>query len=444
MTTSAAVRKLQAEQAAAVDKMNAILAKANGEDRDLNEAEQAEFGAAEAAAAALKGRIARQQAVEMASAGVVRDAVGTAVEIGAARTIAVSENLDNDPKRGFANIGEYAQAVIGASAALRSGTALDKRLMGLGGYNAAAPSTFGGEGVGADGGFLVPVEFGTTIFAASLEEQALLTLCDNMPVSSNAMSFPKDETTPWGSNGIRAYWQGEGAAGTPTKPVIGRTELKLKKLLALVPVSEELMQDTTALNAYLPPNTARSIRWKSDEAILFGTGAGTPLGAYLSSGPQVTISKESGQAAATIVSANLLKMVARMVPGSYSSAVWLMNNDVLPQVWGLNTANQMIYTPDFRVSPYGLLLGRPIVVTQHAKTLGTVGDIMLADFRMYQAITKSGGIQTATSMHLYFDADATAFRATFRVDGSPKISAPITPANGSNTMSPFVQLETRA
>jgi len=444
MTTSATVRKLQAEQAAAVDKMNAILAVANGENRDLNDAEQAEFTAAEAAAGAFKARINRQQAADLAAAGVVRDAGGTAVEIGAARTVSVSENVDSDPKRGFANMGEYAQAVIGASAAVRNGGGLDKRLMGLGGYNAAAPSTFGGEGVGADGGFLVPVEFGTTIFQASQEEQALLPLCDNMPVTGNAMSFPKDETTPWGSNGIRAYWQGEATAGTPTKPVLGRAEFKLKKLLALVPLSEELMADTAALNAYVPPNMARSIRWKADEALLFGTGAGTPLGAYLSTGPQVTVAKESGQAAATIVSANLLKMIARMTPGSYGSAVWLLNNDVLPQVFGLNTANQMLYTPDFTRSPYGLLLGRPIIVTQHAKTLGTVGDIMLSDFRMYQAITKSGGIQTATSMHLYFDADATAFRATFRVDGAPKIATAISPANGSNTMSPFVQLDTRA
>lgn len=50
----------------------------------------------------------------------------------------------------------------------------------------------------------------------------------------------------------------------------------------------------------------------------------------------------------------------------------------------------------------------------------------------------------ATSMHLYFDADAVAFKATFRVDGQPKLAAAVSPANGSNTMSAFVQLDTRA
>jgi len=52
-------------------------------------------------------------------------------------------------------------------------------------------------------------------------------------------------------------------------------------------------------------------------------------------------------------------------------------------------------------------------------------------------------MQTATSMHLYFDADLTAFRTTFRMDGQSKIAAPISPAKGSTTMSPFIQLAAR-
>ena len=65
------------------------------------------------------------------------------------------------------------------------------------------------------------------------------------------------------------------------------------------------------------------------------------------------------------------------------------------------------------------------------------------DLKYYQTITKAGGMQTATSMHLYFDADLTAFRTTFRMDGQAKIVAPISPAKGSTTMSPFIQLGAR-
>ncbi|MGH8743046.1 MAG: phage major capsid protein, partial [Burkholderiales bacterium] len=65
------------------------------------------------------------------------------------------------------------------------------------------------------------------------------------------------------------------------------------------------------------------------------------------------------------------------------------------------------------------------------------------DMGYYRTITKARGIETATSMHLYFDADVTAFRTIFRVDGQPKIINPIAPANGSNNLSPFVQLGAR-
>ena len=442
------VRGLQSQHAAAVDAMKAVVTKAEAENRDLTAEEQAEFDKHKASATSLKARIERAQEQELIEAGVAREnaaaAPGSTVTLPANSRLAVTENNDNDPKRGFASIGDFARSVVAAAGAQRTGAAMERRLVPL----AAAPSGFAGESVGADGGFLVPPDFARTLMTLSLEEQSLLALSDNMPVEGNGMSMPKDETTPWGSNGVRAYWQSEGAAGTVTKPVFGRLDLRLKKLMALVPVSEELMGDATALNAYLPNNMARSIRWKTDEALLFGTGAGQPLGAFISAAA-VEVDKESGQGANTLQAANLAKMVARLPAGSYGRSVWLMNNDVLPALFTLNSNNQMLYVPygggqgAFQGSPYGMLMGRPIIVTQHAKSFSSAGDVMLADMSFYQAITKAGGIETATSMHLYFDADATAFRATFRIDGQPKIAAPINPQNGSVTLSPFVRLGAR-
>lgn len=445
------VRALQSQHAAEVTAMSAFSAIVA--ERDLTPDEQATFDGHKAKAESLKARIATAQESELAEAGIASFAPtagrpGSAVVIPAAAQISVSENVDTDPQRGFKSFGEYALSVRGAVFSARNGGGIDPRLMGLGGFSAAAPSSYGSESTGADGGFLVPPSYGTNIFSLSLEDQALLPMTDNMPVEGNGMSIPKDETTPWGSTGVRAYWQGEAQAGTPTKPVFGRTELKLKKLMALVPLSEELLADATALNAYLPPNMARSIRWKTDEAVLFGTGAGVPLGAF-SSGAAITVAKDLGQLTGTLSATNVANMIARLMPGSYSRAFWSINNDVLPALFTLTLGNYPIYMPagspvgGIQGSPYGSLLGRPIVVSQHAKSFSSQGDIMLTDLSYYQSITKSAGITTATSMHLYFDADAVAFRATFRVDGQPKIAAPVSPANGSNTLSPFVQLGAR-
>ena len=83
------------------------------------------------------------------------------------------------------------------------------------------------------------------------------------------------------------------------------------------------------------------------------------------------------------------------------------------------------------------------MVSQHAASFSGQGDVQLHDLSYYRSITKAAGVETASSMHLYFDADATAFRTTFRVDGMPTIVNPIAPAKGSNNLSPFVQLGIR-
>ncbi|MGE5467287.1 MAG: phage major capsid protein, partial [Ignavibacteria bacterium] len=351
--------------------------------------------------------------------------------------IVLTDRREADPRRGFQSFGEFAQTV--RAAGLHGGSR-DERLV----IGAAAPSTYGSEGTGADGGYLVPPEFARDIFTLSLTEDSLLPMTDSIDVGGNSMVFPKDETTPWGTDGVRAYWQAEAAAATATKPKFGTSTLRLHKLMALVPLTDELIADTNALEGYLPGKVADSIRWKTNEAILNGNGAGQPQGAFASGAIQV-IAKESGQAANTVDTKNILKMIASLPPGSFPRSFWLITPDALPAVFGLTLGNYPIYMApgDAKNNPYGMLMGRPILVSQHAAAFSSQGDIALVDMKYYRTITKAAGMETATSMHLYFDADATAFRTTFRVDGQPKITAPITQAKGSNKLSPFVLLGAR-
>lgn len=424
-------------KAAALAAAKALNATATAENRDLSAEELTQFDAHMADAAGLQANIERVERLEAADIG---------VEVAAGAVISVSENVKADPKGGYSFVGEFMKAVHGASAAQRNGGAVDKRLM----IGAAAPGagTYANEASGADGGFLIPPAFGADIFQFSLTDNALLPMTDEVTVTGNAMSFPKDETTPWGTNGVRAYWQGEAGAPTGTKPIFGMTSLRLKKLMALVPVSDEMLDDSSALASYLPKKIGASMQWKTNEAILFGPGAGLPQGAMVS-GAVVTIAKDAGQATGTLTAMNLANMIARLPEGSFPNSVWIINNDVLPALFTLTLGNYPIYIPTggntggATGNPYGTLLGRPIMISQHANTFSSAGDVMLVDLSYYQTITKSAGMQTATSMHLYFDADATAFRTTFRVDGQSKIAAAITPAKGTNKLSPFVQLGAR-
>jgi len=439
-------KKAQAAQAKAetLKAASALLEKASTENRELTAEEKTSFDAAKASADAKGNEIERfQEQIDIEQELIAANASAQGFTV-ATGNFVVTDNVAKDPKGGFQSAGEYFKSVFAASQIRTTGGAIDNRLL----IGASAPAVFGNEASGQDGGFAIPPEFSKEIFMLSLGDNALLPYTDDVNIDGNTMAFPKDETTPWGTNGIRAYWQGEATAGTQTKPALGLNSLRLKKLMALVPISDEMLGDTSALASYLPKKIGSSMQWKTNEAILFGPGGALPAGA-LNSGAALVIAKESAQSTATLLAMNLAKMIAALPEGSFPNSVWIINNDVLPALFTMTLGNYPIYLPSGVVpggiqgSPYGTLLGRPIIVSQHAKSFSSQGDVNLVDLSYWQAITKAAGMETATSMHLYFDADATAFRTTFRMDGMSKLSAAISPANRSNKLSPFVQLGAR-
>jgi HK97 family phage major capsid protein len=438
------LRALQQRKTRLVADSRAVLDLVESEGRDLTNAETIDLDAKKADIARLDAGINHE--IELLE--IERGAPACAIQMGVNRRML-------DPKRGFKTLGEFCESVRAAST--KRTEAIDSRLI----FEAAAPTTFGSEGAGQDGGFVVPPQFSEDIFALALTDDALLPLTDNMPLEGNSMVFPKDETTPWGTDGVRAYWQAEATTATQTKPKFGTTMLRLHKLMALVPMSNEIAADSDAAVDYIAPLFARSIRWKTNEAILFGTGAGQPLGMFTGAGVTgscaVIQAKDTGQSTLTLSATNLANMIARLVPGAFGEAVWLITPDALPLLFTMTLGNYPIYLPvlspvgalqeqppALRGSPYGTLFGRPILVSQHAAAFSSQGDVLLIAPKWYRTITKAReDIVTDESLHLYFDADAAAYRARFRVDGQPKIIAPIAQARGGRTLSPFVELGAR-
>jgi HK97 family phage major capsid protein len=92
--------------------------------------------------------------------------------------------------------------------------------------------------------------------------------------------------------------------------------------------------------------------------------------------------------------------------------------------------------------PYGTLFGRPVIPVEYCQTLGTKGDVVLADLSQYVMIEK-GGVQAAQSIHVRFLNDEQTFRWVVRNDGQPTWNAALTPYKGSNTLSPFVCVAAR-
>lgn len=338
---------------------------------------------------------------------------------------------------GFDSFGEFAQQVKSASA--KGATTPEK----LNKWHAKAPTTVANEASGVDGGYLVPTEFATTIMELAFGDESVLAQTNNIPLSRNSISIPVSEATPWGSNGVTAHWIEEGGQLTQSRPRFEMRHMRLFKLAAFVPASDELLEDSTALEAFISGAASKAIRYHADDAIYWGDGVGKPLGIY-NSNALVSVAKKSGQAADTIVIENILNMFSRMLPTSMSNSGWDLNPDTLPQLMLLTIGNNAVWLPGGMIqdAPYGLLLGRPVRPSVHMKTLGDKGDILFSDKRQYMTISK--GIKTATSIHLWFDYDVMAFRFIFRINGQPWLSAPITTPNSAATLSPFVTLDARA
>lgn len=443
MSAHAQIKQARAAHRATVAAMSRITDKAKAENRDLTDQEDADIRALTARAKTQRDALdALMDVVEIQMAESPA-AANDAGRIGSQRLAVFRQ-----PAGAFRDFGDFAAAVRSTSVALKRGLpqGRDLRLAPM----AAAPATGANEGSGSDGGFMAPTAYSRAIFslAAELAEPSLLEFTSNEPVDGNNIFVPRDTTTPWDGNGLLPRWLAEMQAATPTKPVLAGLELRLKKIVGLAPVSNELGSDGVLPADYLASIFAVKTAWAIGEAILFGSGAGVPLGA-LNSAAAVVVAKDSGQVSNTLSATNLANMISRLPPGSMSRARWLINPSVLPALLTLTLGNFPIYLPcrpngrPFEEAPGGRLLGLPVQLTQHCPGFSSQGDVALVDLSYYQAITKAEGIQTASSMHLYFDADTTAFRITFRMDGAPKITAPILPPKSSATLSPFILLAAR-
>ena len=341
----------------------------------------------------------------------------------------------NDPNPdttlGFKSLAHFANAV-------RDGSA-DSIMQ------AAAPATYNQNQGSSGEGYLVPVAYSDTIWELALANDDLLGLANPEPTAANAVLKPKDESTPWGSVGVQAYWRSEAATMTPSKYGASGETLTLAELYAFTAATNEVLSDAPMLENRLTVQAGRAIKWVASEAVWGGDGVGKPLG-FIRSPALITVAAEAGQAATTVVLANLGKMVARVLRTG-GRPMWIINPDVLPQLITMLLGNVPAWLPNNQPSqanPWdGTLLGYPVLFSEHAQTLGTVGDVSCVNMDGYYAATKNSGLEYASSMHLYFDVNMTAFRWTFRVTGQPILSAPVAAAKGPNTKSHFVVLAAR-
>lgn len=352
---------------------------------------------------------------------------------------------------GFKTLSEQLLAIAVAESS--NSRTVDPRLS----YSTVTPSAaVSGAGAGSpvDGGYLIQKDIMTDLMDKSFGGDEVLSRVRRFGCSANSDGLTMnlvDETSRvvgsrWG--GVQVYYGAEADSATAKKPKFRQEKWELKDVIGLMYATDRLLADASALGSVFSEAFASEMRFFVADGVINGTGGGQLTG-ILNAGALVSVAKETNQAANTIVFENINKMWSRMWSRSRGNAVWLINQDCEPALDGMaapvGTGGIPAYLPPGGLSQtrFASLKGAPVIPTEFNPTLGTVGDIMLVDLSQYLVVDK-GGIQSDSSIHVRFINNERTFRWLYRVDGRPLWNSALTPAKGSNTLSPFVALATRS
>jgi len=414
------------------------------------DARQTEFDAASANVERLDGEIANVERLQKLKGGSALPGIIDPNQVGGfmakyaklpagAHALRPGQTLTDAQTAAF---GDMLQAV--RRAALGRGT--DERLV--------EASLGSNETVAEDGGFLIEKDVNDGLLRRTFERSMIGSKVRRIPISakSNGLKINalKDDSRATGARwgGLQLYHIGEGDSLTPSRPKFRQMNLQLKKLAGLLYATDEMLQDSTALAGVIAEAFPDEFSFMVDDMIFEGGGVSTALG-FMNAGCKVAIAKETGQAARTILFENITKMFARLPARSIPKSEWWVNQDTMPALMALHqvigTGGVPVFLPPggLSSSPYGTLLGRPVIPLEFSNTLGTEGDIVLADPSNYVMIDK-GDIQYATSIHVAFLTNEQAFRFIYRYDGQPVDDKPITPFKGTDKQSTFITLANRA
>jgi HK97 family phage major capsid protein len=420
------IQKLRELKAAKADEARKLQAKEQFTDED-----QKTFESLVAEVKSIESRI--QVAMELDGLSDPKDALSVAAQ-------AADIKIVSQPKV-YANLGEQLMDVMEMTVDGRGAPKARER------YNQVVNAATGAStGIDADGGYLVETDRAAGILSTAIETGVLASRCSQQPISANADSFSylavkdRNRTT---RSGLSVYRKGEADAMSSSGKVgLAERELRLEDMYGVIYVTNRMLRDAVAMSEYIKRELRKELAFKLDYEIFQGNGAGQCLG-IINSGLPVSVAKEAGQANDTIVAENVVKMLGRF-KGNMATAAWFVNQDCLPMFPLMKVGDTPVFVPggSFANAPFGSLLGLPIIPIEFCQTIGDKWDIILGDFSEYLLIRK-GGVEEAESMHVRFLYDEMAFRFITRNNGQPMHDSPITPLNGSNTLSPFVTLDAR-
>jgi len=298
---------------------------------------------------------------------------------------------------------------------------------------------------GSDGGFWMRPQFSAQLLQIPPDQQWLSSLVRMLPRTDppNA-DFVFNAFDQAGSKGIfggvAVYSAKELATLTKTAtPKILQVRLKPEKVGVYWLVSEESQANAPQMGSMMQPLVNGAILSYRDDKIQTGTGAGEFLG-FADSPAMIQISRS---VADEVNYEDLTYMLARAMSNGGGRFVWVCQKvTMLPQLMTMTDGSgKLIWADNAREGiPAPTLAGIPIFFNEISPTLGTTGDLRLINLEYYLVKPGMGVTLKSDSTYANFLIGNETIRVVYYEDGKPWLTEPLTLRDGTNTVSPFIEL----
>jgi HK97 family phage major capsid protein len=276
----------------------------------------------------------------------------------------------------------------------------------------------------SEGGFLIGERYSDEIIPLLLSKTVVMQLGARLvPIPGGNLNMPKL------TGGATSYYVGESQDATKSQQTFGNVKLSSKRLVTLVPVSNDLIRNASyAADVMVRDDMINQMKLKTDYTAMYGAGtAYTPLGIKLSiDTANITIASATGTLSADIIGTMVGDLMNTNVP--MLKPGWIFNSKIWSALYNLKTTtNQYIYRDEMRK---GTLEGFPFGVSNQITTANSTAgttyfDIFLGDFSEFLfgdemgfefMASKEASWYDGSSYQSAFTQDQTVLRITSKHD----------------------------
>lgn len=222
------------------------------------------------------------------------------------------------------------------------------------------------EGTNADGGFAVPVEYANEIIKLERQFSIARKIGRLVPMGSKTRLIPSQLTNP------TVTWTGEATNHTKTKVTLAQLTQTAKKISALVPITEELLEDNNVnLDNFIFQVVAEAIGREEDRVAFAGsTGSGDPFDGVAGVSGTNAVSMTSG----TLAWEDIVETVMALYAPYRQNGVFVLGTSALKTVMKLrDDENRPLWAAPVAGAP-GTIWGKPYYETDQLTTKVLFGD----------------------------------------------------------------------